>query len=178
MINKSKFLMPSISVILVYIAATFFVAAQELNMKGNVEAVPLAIQGYDIISYYKNDVARKGNSSFQATYKGKRYTFISQENQQLFANNPEKYLPKFDGFCAHSASQQKVVAGDPSVYVIDQGNLYFFNNTTAKNVWNQEGDEKIARANKHWKYVAKKINEDLKAKKLWKEKNTVELFTF
>ena len=176
--NKSNSWIQKLSIVLIYIAATFFVSAQDESIKDNIDSMPLALQGYDVISYYTNDIAQIGKSTFQASYKGKRYTFITQENQLLFAKNPEKYLPKFGGFCAHSASQQKVVSGNPSIYVVDQGDLYFFHDNKAKNIWNQEGNEKIVRANKHWQYVSKKINDDLKANKLWKEKNTVKLFTF
>lgn len=176
--NKSNFWVQKLSVMLIYIAATFFASAQEQFNESNIETIPLALQGYDVISYHTNDIAHKGNSRFQASYKGKRYLFITQEHQALFANNPEKYLPQFGGFCAHSASKQKVVSGDPSIYVVDQGNLYFFHDNKAKNIWNQQGNEKIVKANKHWKYTAKKLNDNLKAQKLWKEKNTVELFTF
>lgn len=185
--TQPSFLMKNIFTLLIFITATFFVSAEKINTADNlkklkntskIETVPLALQGYDIISYYKSDAAHKGSDIFQATYKGKRYIFISKEHQLLFANDPEKYLPQFGGFCAHSASQQKIVVGDPSVYIIDQGNLYFFRNNTARNIWNKQDDQKIVKANKHWKYTAKKLNDDLKARKLWKEKNTVELFTF
>jgi|TARA_R110000796_G_scaffold16035_1_gene50438 YHS domain-containing protein len=176
--TKSNFWLQNISVIFIYLAATFFVSAQETITRSNIEAVPLAIHGHDIISYYNNDIVQKGNNNFQAIYKGKRYIFTKKENQLLFAKNPEKYLPKFDGLCAHSASHQKMIAGNPSVYVVDQGNLYFFLDNNAKNAWNERDDDKVAKASKHWQYTATKLNNDLKAKKLWKEKNTVELFTF
>jgi len=173
--KKSNFWIKSISILFIYITATFFASAEKLS---NIEAIPLALQGYDIISYHQSDVAHKGVNTYQATYKGQRYLFVSEEHQVLFSNNPEKYLPEFGGYCAHSASRQKLIAGDPSVYIIDQGNLYFFRDNEAKNIWDKEDKKKLAKANKYWKYMEKNINDDLKAKKLWREKNTVTLFTF
>lgn len=184
--KKSTFWFLNIFTLLISIT-TFFVYAEKihtadnlkkLNSTNKIERIPLALQGYDIISYHKGDAAYKGSDIFQATYKGKRYLFISKEHQLLFAKTPEKYLPQFGGYCAHSASQQRIMVADPSIYVVDQGNLYLFRNNQAKNIWNKQGDEKIIKANKHWKFTAKKLNDDLKARKLWKEKNTVELFTF
>lgn len=185
--KKSIFWIKNIFTLLIFIIPAFLVSAEKINTASNlqklnntskIETIPLALQGYDIISYYKSDAAYKGSDIFQATYKGKRYLFISKEHQLLFAKTPEKYLPQFGGFCAHSASQQRIVVGDPSVYVVDQGNLYFFRNNKARNIWNKQDDDKIIKAKKHWTFTAKKLNDRLKARKLWKEKNTVELFTF
>ena len=177
--TKSNIWIKNISILLIYLTATFFVSAEKSDIESDIKAVPLALQGYDVISYHLGDVALKGSNTFQATFKGKRYLFSSEENQKLFADGPEEYLPEFGGYCAHSASQQQLVAGDPSIYVVEQGNLYFFNDNTAKNIWDSKADDnKLVEANKYWKYKAKNIKDDLKAKNLWKEKATVTLFKF
>lgn len=176
--KQLNFWIKNISILLIYITASFFAAAESPTNVNNIEELPIAIQGFDIVTYYQDDTAHKGVKTFQAAYKGQRYLFTSQKNQMLFADDPESFLPEFGGFCSHSASQEKLVASDPSIYIVEKGNLYFFRDTTTKNLWDEADDKKIVKANKYWKYQEKNINEKLKAKKLWKEKSTVTIFTF
>jgi len=115
----------------------------------------LALKGYDVVSYFKN-MPKKGNSKIIYNYDGVTYQFTSQEHLNMFKSNPEKYLPKYGGYCAYAiAKKGKKVNVDPETYEIRDGKLYLFynawGNNTLKNWLNNSPEELVKKANINWK---------------------------
>ena len=146
--------------------------------KDNVGLISLALQGYDVTTYFDNSAAIKGKDAYQAVYKDKRYLFVSQENLQKFAASPEQFLPQFGGYCAHSVSLETPMQSNPAIYTVEEGNLFLFNSNEAKDAWAKQPTEMIGNARKYWTYEATKRNKEIEAKGLWKTENKVKLFTF
>lgn len=97
------------------------------NVFKNKENV--ANNGYDVVNYFTNYDAQRGNKTFSTDYKGATYYFVNAENLKNFKSAPEKYLPQFDGYCAFAvAKMNKKVAPDPNTFKIDNGKLYLFFN--------------------------------------------------
>ncbi len=151
--------------------------SKKLN-EDNVELIDLAHEGYDITTYFNGSSPEKGVEAYQAVYKGKRYIFVNKENQQRFAASPEQFLPKYDGYCAHSVSLGQPVQSQADIFVVDKGDLLFFSSQDAKNAWQKEPVKTTDNAITHWKYEDKQRNKKLAAQKRWKTKNEVTLFTF
>ena len=83
-----------------------------------------AAQGYDVVSYQTGKRPIRGNGHFVAVYDGAAYQFSSADNQKLFENDPEKYIPAYGGYCAFGASVGKKFIGDPEVWRVVNGKLY------------------------------------------------------
>jgi len=45
-----------------------------------------------------------GSKSYTVKYKGAKWRFLSKESSELFAANPEKYSPAYNGHCANALS--------------------------------------------------------------------------
>ena len=146
--------------------------------KAEVESLPIAMHGYDVLSYHVASGAIVGSSTYQAVYNGQRYLFASKENQERFSKNPEKFLPEFNGYCAQSLVEDKLVEADPKLFLIDEGKLYFFSKPQALAKWQLEKESNYTRANKRWKYEAVKLAEQKEARKKWMNEGKVQLFTF
>ncbi|MEX0995410.1 MAG: hypothetical protein WDZ45_00005 [Flavobacteriaceae bacterium] len=58
--------------------------------------------GYDLVHLQTTEGEQVlGSSKYAYTHtNGVNYWFISKKNATTFVNNPEQYLPKFNGFCA------------------------------------------------------------------------------
>jgi YHS domain-containing protein len=151
--------------------------SNEVN-KNNAQLIDLALNGNDVTSYFEGLGAVKGDNQYQATYRGKRYLFTNQQNQQKFANSPEKFLPQFDGYCSHSVSQGTPMKSDPDLYIVNNGNLFLFSTQAAKDVWMNEPIKTRTHAEKNWKLQAIKRKEQIEAKNTWRAEGKVKLFTF
>lgn len=98
------------------------VAAQ--NMLA-LEKNAIAFDGYDITAYFANK-AIKGKQAFQTDYKDIKLAFETQENLQDFTSNPEKYFPKYEGWCAIAMAEEAFIVPDYRYFKIQEGKLLFF----------------------------------------------------
>jgi 2,3-bisphosphoglycerate-dependent phosphoglycerate mutase len=124
----------------------------------NVNEKGVAIQGYDVVAYFSEARAEKGNFYNASIYQGITYYFYSKKNLNQFMINPEKYLPEYGGWCAYQMSvfdstpKQDI---DPQLFKIIDGKLYLFSKSLDENgleLWNKTPyDYNIKRANVTWK---------------------------
>ncbi|MFT6746818.1 MAG: hypothetical protein ACJAZ2_001162 [Glaciecola sp.] len=117
-------------------------------------------EGYDVVAYFESG-ATVGVVTFAKKYQGVKYKFSSNKNLNLFAENPQKYLPQYGGWCAYAmALKEDKVGVDPETFEIRDGKLYLFYNAWGKNTlkkWLKEGPKKlIIQANKNWVNIKKK----------------------
>jgi len=120
------------------------------------------INGYDVVSYFVNENPYKGKSSISTNYDGVVLYFSSLENKNRFTENPEKYLPKYGGFCAFGVGMESIgyKAGrykiDPKIYKIINKRLYLFYPTKewpAIDYWNENEVFFMKEANKKWREI-------------------------
>lgn len=110
---------------LLFTACCSLLSAQKVNT--NKDGV--ANNGYDVVNYFTENSAKRGSKEFSMVYNDATYYFSSNENLKSFKNNPEKYLPMYDGYCAFAVAQMsKKVPVDPETFRIDDGKLYLFYN--------------------------------------------------
>lgn len=94
-----------------------------------VDKNKIANGGYDLVAYFTDNAAEKGNTEYTADYHGVKYQFSSGDHQRLFEASPEKYLPVCDGYCAWGVAEKgKKVPVNPMTYKIIDGKLYLFFN--------------------------------------------------
>jgi len=95
--------------------------AQSINVK-RVEA-----DGYDLVSYHIDAKAVEGSDKLSVQIDDVHYYFSSVEHQILFEKTPEKFLPKYGGYCAIGiAIYDRKYNVDPEDFLIDDGELYLF----------------------------------------------------
>jgi YHS domain-containing protein len=125
----------------------------------NVAANSLAVSGYDVVSYFKDNKAVKGNSSVSVVYEGLTYYFSNVANKEAFQRNPAQYEPQYGGWCAYAMGNDgSKVEIDPATFKITNGKLYlfyhsFFNNTLNK--WNADEAKLMKNANTNWAKIYK-----------------------
>lgn len=102
---------------------------------------PVAIKGYDPVSYFVEGRPMKGMASSAHDFDGSRYHFSSAKNRELFAANPERYVPQFASLCAAGLGDGRIVESDPTAFVVRDGKLYLF--SAAKGVDRVEKDPSL-----------------------------------
>lgn len=108
------------------------------------------LEGYDVVAYHTLGKAKRGSSEFHADWLGGKWYFISQQHSDLFAGDPEKYLPQYGGYCALSYADGREHGGvDPKAFQIVEGRLYLFYGRRAVSRWNFEQPH-VQEADKKW----------------------------
>lgn len=65
----------------------------------------VAMDGFDVVAYFKRGAPVKGNESYQMQHKGKTWYFASAQNAAAFATDPARYEPQFNGWCSYAVSE-------------------------------------------------------------------------
>ncbi len=110
----------------------------------------LAMNGYDVMTYWKGGKPLEGKRKISAAYNGATWVFISKENRALFLENPAKYAPQYGGYCAYAASRNAVADVDPYAWRIWKDRLYLNYSPRVRRQWASDIDENIAKADGFW----------------------------
>lgn len=135
------------------VTSVFARNVQEWNLPNS----KLAVQGYDVVSYFNDSGPLKGSDLHELNHEGVLYKFSSQQNLNEFLNEPNKYEPAHGGWCATAmASGQKIVI-NPLKYVIEGKRLFLFsflNGADARVMWLQNPARLERRADFNWKRIS------------------------
>ena len=116
--------------------------------------------GYDVVSYFYGE-ALEGKKEFTVENDGVKYKFANKANLKEFQTNPDKYVPKYGGYCAYAVGAYgKKVSINPETFEIRDGALYLFYNSGKNNTlesWLAESPEILKeKADKNWKKIGLK----------------------
>lgn len=112
-----------------------------------------AVQGYDVVSYQTGKRPIRGNGHYVATHDGATYLFSSKENLEKFNDQPAKYTPAYNGYCAFGVSVGKKFVGDPEVWRVVDGKLYLNLDSTIQDDWLKDVPGRIKSADNKWNKI-------------------------
>lgn len=121
----------------------------------NATRAGIAIQGYDAVAYHQGAVT-PGTGAFEHSWNGAQWRFSSAANRDLFAASPEKYAPKFGGYCAYAVSRGYTADIDPKAWKIVDGALYLNYSLRVQKLWEADVPGNIEKGQKNWPDVLKK----------------------
>lgn len=102
-------------------------ASAELRKKAfRLDGSGLALQGYDPLSYFDTKGPKLGSKQYQHEERGVTYHFVSKENRDAFAGDPQKWEPPYGGWCAYAVIDGEKVEVDPTNFAIHDGKVYLF----------------------------------------------------
>jgi YHS domain-containing protein len=108
-----------------------------------------AIRGYDTVAYFTENKPIKGKAEFSAEYRGAMWMFSSQENLDLFLQDPEKYAPQYGGYCAFAVAKNTTASIKPELFTIHEGKLYLNYSNEINDKWLANKDDYIKRADEN-----------------------------
>lgn len=113
------------------------------------------IEGYDVVAYFTENAAVKGDSRHSVTQDGITLHFSSEDNKSLFEQSPEKYMPKYGGWCGFALGEKDAFFGvNPETFKVRDGSLYLFYNGDQGNAsvwWNDNEPQLMVKAEERWK---------------------------
>lgn len=110
----------------------------------------LAIRGTDPVAYFTEGKPVDGSSDHTFEYMGATWRFSTAANRAAFLAEPEKFAPKFGGYCAWAVSQGYTASTAPEAWTIVDGKLYLNYSKSVMKDWLADRDAFIVKANKNW----------------------------
>ena len=111
-----------------------------LQLEYNVGADRIMLKGYSPVSYVDQGVAEKGSPDFSIEYQQVIFLFTSEDQKQLFSQNPSRYMPAYGGYCAYGVAIAKHLDIDPQNFKMLNGRVHLFlrnNEVDALDLWNK-----------------------------------------
>ncbi len=109
-----------------------------------------AAGGYDTVAYFTQGEAVPGRKDLTIDYDGARWRFSSEENRDLFLENPMAYAPQYGGYCAYATAKGYAAKGEPEVWRVIDGKLYLNYSRYVQSLWLQDVAGFIALADRNW----------------------------
>lgn len=139
------------AVALVWLAMT--VSAGEMI---NARPGGLAVKGYDVVAYFTENAPVRGHEAIEYTWREVRWRFASEEHLDLFRAQPQRYAPRYGGFCAGGVALGRTSPIDPEAFAIVDGKLYLgFDKATTDEIREAPG-KILPKADENWA----KMNEE------------------
>ena len=112
--------------------------------------IRLAIKGYDPVGYFTEGRPTMGSSAFEYVWDGVRWQFASAANRDQFRTDPDRYAPRYDGYCALGVALGMKAEVDPQAWTIVDGKLYLNFDQQSRDKWRQNIVANIEQADSKW----------------------------
>ena len=113
----------------------------------------LAISGFDPVAYFIDGAPRLGKAEFEYRFARAVWRFRNEGNRAAFAADPEVYMPRFGGYDPTDVARGVAVPGDPRVWLVTGGRLYFFYREQAREAFMGDAERLSATADRKWPSV-------------------------
>jgi YHS domain-containing protein len=113
----------------------------------------VAIKGYDPVAFFTDNRPVKGSPQLSYEFDGSRYQFATAKNRDMFASDPDRYAPRFDGYCTGSMARGVRAEADPEAWIVADGKLYLFGAMKFKQIAEKDPQwlaTRVAEAGKNW----------------------------
>ncbi|TXR53882.1 YHS domain-containing (seleno)protein [Reinekea thalattae] len=100
-----------------------------------------AIGGHDTTGYYQpgltgSSKVAQGTKQFVVQWQGADWQFASQASADKFAADPERYVPRYNGFCANALSlDEGLIATSGKVWEFFGDDLHLFYAERGRQRW-------------------------------------------
>lgn len=150
MINKLKTVLVVAAAALLMQGAAF--AADEHNVSTGITSAgaPLGLHGVDAVALTSVGAVAEGTAEHTVIEDGVAYYFATAKSARLFADNPDKYVPQYGGFCAYAVALGRKFDGDPQFADIVDGKLYLFVNGEIFKKYKADSANILRNAEKTW----------------------------
>ncbi len=141
------------SILNLFLVAVFFLAIgspvtkaeakETLSFNVNSNSDGVAVDGYDLTTYFDKTGPQKGSKYHSLYHKGAYYRFASAQNLQKFSQAPEKFLPAYGGYCAYGVVLGKKFDIAPDAWRIVDDVLFFQLDKGTRLIWEENRAKNI-----------------------------------
>jgi YHS domain-containing protein len=131
-------------------SAAFAVDEYNVSTGTTLKGHGVALRGDDAVALATGLKVTPGHAKFTHVHDGVAYYFASRETMRRFAANPEKYMPRYGGFCAFGVAIGKKLDATGRFADIVDGKLYVFLNAAAFAKYKEDKAGTLAKAERNW----------------------------
>lgn len=111
----------------------------------------IAMDGFNVMSYHLAYRPAKGDPEHWAEYRGATWLFASAENRDLFISDPQRYEPKYNGWCSKAVSDGYSADVDSvEGWAVVNGDLHLAWAESTMNKFLADQNVRRVRADDHW----------------------------
>lgn len=110
----------------------------------------IAINGYDPVAYFTTSEPVEGLAEFSSGWEDATVLFASAAHKEMFDGNPEKYAPKYGGYCAFAVSRGYTASTVPEAWTVHEGRLYLNYSRSVRALWSARRSSHIQSADANW----------------------------
>jgi len=141
----------------VFSARHLFGGYEELSAAPVYAPEGVAIGGTDPVAYFAEDRPVQGSEQHAFDWNGATWHFATAENRDRFAAEPERYAPRYGGFCAWAVAEKgQLYSTQPSNWAIVDGKLYLNYSDDIQARWQEDIAGFISEADRRWPEIRAK----------------------
>jgi hypothetical protein len=110
----------------------------------------LAIGGIDPVACFEAAAPVRGLPGLSLDWMGAAWRFATEANRTAFAADPDRWAPRYGGYCAYAVSSNQIAPTEPEAFTVYGGRLYLNANLRIRGRWEADKDRRIARSDMHW----------------------------
>ena len=110
----------------------------------------IAIKGADPVAYFVDGKARIGDEAFSHDWNSATWHFVSAQNRDKFAADPQTFAPQYGGYCAYAVGNGYTAKIEPDAWKIVDNKLYLNYNKAVRLLWRARQSHYIDEANNNW----------------------------
>jgi YHS domain-containing protein len=116
----------------------------------DVDERGVLLGGHDPVAYATAGAPTTGSDDHASSHGGATYHFASAENKATFDAAPAQHAPRFGGYCAFAASQNRLASSDPEAFKIQDGELLMFHSAEFRDMFERDPAAHKAAAERNW----------------------------
>ena len=116
----------------------------------NVDDAGVALHGHDAVAYVTDGAVVEGTNAFTAQHGGATYWFASAAHKTAFEADPEHFAPRFGGYCAFAAAQNRLSDVEPDQWKVQDGHLLLFTNADFHAQFDKDPKGNLEAADRNW----------------------------
>ena len=86
---------------------SFCFSAHLWGQQSNLDKQRVALQGYDVVSYFQENKAVLGNNTLTSEFKGAFIIFLRWKTRHGLT--PRSFVPQYGGWCASDVQRKKSI---------------------------------------------------------------------
>lgn len=119
----------------------------------NMTRMGNAIHGYDSVAYHAMGKAVVGDPDIAYEWRHSTWLFASAAHRDLFAADPDKYMPAYGGYCAYAVTFGLKIDVDPHAWSIVGGRLFLNESMVVRRAWQQDTGHYITNGDLSWEEI-------------------------
>ena len=121
----------------------------------NKDDARVAIRGYDSVAYFTEGRPIVGSPELEHEWQDAVWRFSRPEHLTMFAEDEERYAPRYGGFCTGGMALGILRGIDPEAWAIVDGQLYLNFRKEGRDNFVVDPDPYIQKADANWQTLGR-----------------------